>query len=89
MLIPLIWAVYNLVSFILVGADKRAAKKGRRRMPEKAMIALSFTGAGAGVLFSFYLFRHKTKHRKLMALVWIGAVLTHAALIYLTVHANF
>ena len=55
-------AVLNLISFGLMGADKRRAKAGKWRIPEKALfLAAACFGALGGVL-GMQLFRHKTRH---------------------------
>ena len=54
--------VMNLLSFVLMGHDKRCAKRGARRVPEKTLfLAAGLFGALGGVL-GMQLFRHKTKH---------------------------
>ncbi len=60
----------NSVSFLLTAADKWLAIKQKRRLPERSMRQLAGLGGGAGVLAAFYLFRHKTKHKKLLFTVW-------------------
>ena len=52
----------NLVSFLLMGNDKKRAKKGQRRIPEKTLfLSAALFGALGGTL-GMYVFRHKTKH---------------------------
>lgn len=58
----LILLVLNLFSFALMGWDKRCARKGRWRVPEKTLfLAAGCFGALGGVL-GMYAYRHKTKH---------------------------
>lgn len=55
-------AVLNLFSFSLMAYDKRCAKAGKRRVPEKTLfLAAACFGALGGVL-GMQLCRHKTKH---------------------------
>ena len=55
-------AALNLVSFGLMAYDKRCAKAGKWRVPEKTLfIAAACFGALGGVL-GMFLCRHKTKH---------------------------
>jgi uncharacterized membrane protein YsdA (DUF1294 family) len=68
-----------VIGFILAGLDKKAAKKGTRRTPERSFVALSLLGGGLGVLAGFYHFRHKTKHAKLLFFVWAAAIASYAA----------
>ena len=52
----------NLFSFALMGWDKRCARKGSWRVPERRLfLAAGCFGALGGVL-GMYVFRHKTKH---------------------------
>ena len=57
-------ALVNLIAFAVYGADKRRAKKDKRRVPEKTLFLLAFIGGSVGALAGMYTFRHKTKHLK-------------------------
>ena len=52
----------NLSGFILCGRDKRAAVKGRWRVPEKSLFLTGFLWGASGVFLGMILFRHKTRH---------------------------
>ena len=59
----LVWlAVINLLTFIVYGADKRRARKGKWRVPEKTLFLLPLLGGSVGALLGMRLFHHKTKH---------------------------
>ena len=73
-------AVMNLISFFLMRHDKRCAKQGKRRVPEKTLfLAAALFGAIGGTL-GMFVFRHKTKHWcfrvffPLMLLVQMGII---------------
>lgn len=51
----------NLITFLAMYIDKRKAKKGKRRIPEKTLFILVGLGGGIGGILAMYLFRHKTK----------------------------
>ena len=55
-------AAINLVTFTVYGADKRRAKKDRRRVPEKTLFLLAIMGGSVGALLGMKVFRHKTRH---------------------------
>ena len=55
-------AAVNVVAFAVYGADKRRAKKGKRRVPEKTLFLLAAIGGSVGALAGMYAFRHKTRH---------------------------
>ena len=59
----LVWlAVINLLTFIVYGADKRRARKGKWRVPEKTLFLLPLLGGSVGALLGMRVFYHKTKH---------------------------
>lgn len=59
----LVWlAVINLLTFIVYGADKRRARKGKWRVPEKTLFLLPLLGGSIGALLGIRVFHHKTKH---------------------------
>ncbi len=52
----------NVLSFSLMGADKRRARQGAWRIPERTLfLAAALFGALGGVL-GMRVFHHKTKH---------------------------
>lgn len=65
---PLHWALVgylalvNLIAFTVYGADKRRAKKDRRRVPEKTLFLLAIIGGSLGAFLGMRLFHHKTRH---------------------------
>lgn len=54
-------AGWNLAVALLYGWDKRLAVRGRRRVPEAALLAAAGLFAAPGALAGMHLFRHKTK----------------------------
>ena len=52
----------NLVAFGVFGADKRRAKRGAWRVPEKTLFLLALIGGSVGAILGMRRFRHKTKH---------------------------
>lgn len=59
----LVWlAVINLLTFLVYGADKRRARKGKWRVPEKTLFLLPLLGGSVGALLGMRVFHHKTKH---------------------------
>ena len=59
----LVWlAVINLLTFIVYGADKRRARKGKWRVPAKTLFLLPLLGGSIGALLGMRVFHHKTKH---------------------------
>ena len=59
----LLWlAAVNSATLCVYGADKRRARKGKWRVPEKVLFLLPLLGGSVGALLGMYLFHHKTKH---------------------------
>ena len=61
-LIGIVLVVMNLLSYILMGLDKRAAQEGRWRVPEKTLFLVTALFGGLGGVLGMHVFRHKTKH---------------------------
>ena len=58
-----VWLIaINLVTFAVYGADKRRARRGAWRVPEKTLFLLPVLGGSVGALLGMRVFRHKTKH---------------------------
>ena len=55
-------AVINLATLIVYGADKRRARKGKWRVPEKTLFLLPLLGGSVGALLGMRVFHHKTRH---------------------------
>ena len=54
--------VMNLVSFALMGIDKRRAQRGAWRISEKALFLTAACFGGLGGFLGMKVFHHKTKH---------------------------
>ena len=54
--------VINLATFAVYGADKRRARRGAWRVPERTLFLLSAIGGSVGALLGMRVFHHKTTH---------------------------
>ena len=54
----------NLAGFVVMGADKRRAQDGERRVPERTLLRFAAFGGSLGVLAGMYSWRHKTRKKK-------------------------
>ncbi len=52
----------NVVSFIMMGVDKRKAVKRAFRIPESTLFVLAIIGGSIGSIAGMHLFHHKTRH---------------------------
>ena len=81
--------VLNAATVVAYAADKRAARLGRRRVPERTLLALGLLGGWPGAQVARHALRHKTRkasfrraHRatvvvNLAAVVALVALLLH------------
>jgi uncharacterized membrane protein YsdA (DUF1294 family) len=56
----LVYAVINLVSFLVCAWDKKSAQRGGRRVPEKTLWTLSACFGALGMWLGMKAMRHKT-----------------------------
>ena len=78
-------AAVNLLAFGQMGADKRRARAGLRRVREKTLFRTAALGGSLGACAGMLVFRHKTRHSRFVfgmpALLLLQ--LAAAALLYL------
>ncbi|MBQ7871231.1 MAG: DUF1294 domain-containing protein [Oscillospiraceae bacterium] len=53
----------NLAAFLMMCADKRRARRGKRRIPERTLFGAALLGGCLGGLLGMYFANHKTRHR--------------------------
>ena len=56
--------IINICLFVMMAADKRKARRGKRRIPEARLFLFALLGGSIGGIAGIYCFRHKTKHLK-------------------------
>ena len=59
-----VWAVWNLITFGMMGIDKYTAEHGKWRVSEKALLLSAFLMGAVGSLAGSRIFHHKTKKLK-------------------------
>ena len=55
-------AIMNIAAFALMGHDKRCARQGRWRVPEKTLFLVTACFGGLGGVLGMKVFHHKTQH---------------------------
>ena len=71
----------SLVAFVAHGRDKRAARLGRRRTPERTLHLIELIGGWPGALLAMTVFHHKTRKASyflvtaLIVIVWIAVAI--------------
>lgn len=73
-IIGIYYICVNIIAFILYGLDKKYAREGRWRIPEKTLLGIAMIGGAAGAWIGMQTFRHKTKHMSFRTLVPLLAV---------------
>lgn len=64
----------NVLTMIMYGADKMAARKGMRRVPESTLLVFGVTGGWPGAIVGQQLFRHKTQKQPFKTYFFISVV---------------
>ena len=54
--------VMNVISFVLMGHDKRCARQGNWRVPERRLFLVTACFGGLGGVLGMKVFHHKTQH---------------------------
>lgn len=75
--------VINLVLFSMMGYDKKQAKRGDWRIPERRLLTIGLVGGGLGGLMGQKKFHHKTQ-KLVFALCYSIGVIAMISCIYLT-----
>ena len=66
----------GLSTFLIYGYDKLRARRGGRRVPETALLALSLVGGALGGWAGMLVLRHKTRH----TVFWVAQALGTAVI---------
>lgn len=78
--------IWNVVTFLLYGIDKRRARNGEWRISEATLLGIAFLLGGVGSWLGMKVFRHKTDHLKfkvgLPLAVIVNAVVIAAVLYF-------
>ncbi|HFV9240019.1 DUF1294 domain-containing protein [Enterobacter mori] len=79
---PLVmWFVLiNVLTMAIYGADKMAARKGMRRVPESTLLAFGVTGGWPGAILGQQLFRHKTQKQPFKTYFMLSVILSIVAM---------
>lgn len=56
--------IINFYGIYIMYSDKRRAKKGSFRIPEKKLFIIALLLGNLGIIVGMEIFRHKTKHYK-------------------------
>ena len=71
--------IINFTTFVAYGIDKRAARRGDWRVPERDLHLLEFLGGWIGAWIAQKFFRHKTAKRSYQAIYKLMIIMEFAA----------
>lgn len=58
------WAIWNVITFVLMGVDKLIAKLDGWRISEATLLGTAFFMGGVGSFLGSRVFHHKTRKKK-------------------------
>lgn len=70
-------AAVNLAALLVMLADKRRARRGAQRIPERSLLLFALAGGSIGATAGMLLFRHKTQKPKFyigLPLISVGQI---------------
>lgn len=82
-LIIILFLIWNGMTFLMMGSDKRRARKEKQRIPERTLFLSAFLMGGPGILMGMYHFHHKTRYLSFRILVPVAVLLNLLALIWI------
>ncbi|MCL2531631.1 MAG: DUF1294 domain-containing protein [Oscillospiraceae bacterium] len=59
-------AAISLFAMGITMYDKRAARRNKRRVPERTLLLIAALGGSVAMLATMWVIRHKTRHMKFM-----------------------
>ena len=71
----------NAVAFALFAHDKRAARTGRRRVPEASLLCWALIGGSPAILTGRHFLRHKTRKQPFAKRLFMIVAIQAAALV--------
>ncbi|MCS2152416.1 DUF1294 domain-containing protein [Scandinavium goeteborgense] len=73
----------NVLTLVVYGGDKMAARNAWRRVPEFTLLTFGFVGGWPGAILGQQLFRHKTQKQPFKTWFVISVILNVAVLVAL------
>lgn len=70
-IVPIVYGAVSLLTMLLYGIDKSAAKKEKRRISEAKLHILSLLGGWPGALLAQQMFKHKRSKPAFMRVYWV------------------
>ena len=80
MFFVLVYFVWNLITFFIMGIDTLKAKYNRWRISENLLLGVSFALGGVGTSAGAYIFKHKTRKMKFRILLPLSVIVNFATI---------
>lgn len=78
----MMWSLLaNILTLVIYGVDKMAARKAWRRVPESTLLIFGFVGGWPGAIVGQQVFRHKTQKQPFKTYFIISVILNIAVLV--------
>ncbi len=77
----LILLIWNIITFVMMGIDKRQAVKDGWRISEKTLLSSAFVMGAVGSILGSIVFHHKTQKPKFKILLPVALVINLAIII--------
>ena len=77
----------SLLLLLLMGFDKSAAIRGKRRIPERTLLSVAALGGSVGGILGMFLFRHKIR-KPAFYIGYPAFLLAHIGILYLIYRAG-
>lgn len=74
--------VWNIITFIMMGTDKRKAIKGKQRISEKTLLLSGILFGAYGIALGASVFHHKTKKMLFRIMIPFSLVINTAAIVF-------
>ena len=82
----IVFAVISLLTFVIYGLDKHAAKAQTWRTPERRLLLFGFAGGAVGALLAMQVFHHKTRKLRFWVINLLGLLWQIGLCVYLLLH---
>lgn len=77
-----IWLLFaNVLTLVIYGADKMAARKAWRRVPESTLLVFGVIGGWPGAIVGQQLFRHKTQKQPFKTWFIVSVIVSVSAMV--------
>jgi uncharacterized membrane protein YsdA (DUF1294 family) len=71
----------NVLTLVIYGVDKMAARKAWRRVPESTLLVFGFVGGWGGAMAGQQLFRHKTQKQPFKTYFIISVIVSISVMV--------